>query len=103
MENKFDWQVVPVKGNVAFGSRLHQWGFTLKTFATVYAAKSNTTAEKIADKLWGDWVFATFNGKSKWISSQSVITNKSVDRKTGSKRAIVQFIVDPIIECFKRL
>ncbi len=100
---EFDWQVVPVKGNVAFGSGLHQWGFTLKTFATVYAAKFNTTAEKIAEKLWGDWVFATVDGKSKWISSQSVNTNKGVDRETGSKRAFVQFIMDPIIGMFQAI
>lgn len=99
----FDWQVVPIKGNVAFGSGLHQWGFTLKTFALVYAAKFNTTADKIAEKLWGDWVFATVDGKSKWISSQTVNTNKGIDRDTGSKRAFVQFIMDPIIGMFQAI
>jgi elongation factor 2 len=28
-----DWQVDPTKGTIAFGSGLHQWGFTLKGFA----------------------------------------------------------------------
>ena len=28
-----DVQVYPYKGTVAFGSGLHQWGFTLKKFA----------------------------------------------------------------------
>jgi len=98
-----NWQVEPVKGTVAFGSGLHQWGFTLKTFANFYASKFNTTPEKVAEKLWGDWVFATVDGKSKWINSNSVNTNRGVDRETGSKRAFVAFIMDPIIGMFQAI
>ena len=98
---EFDWQVNPLKGTVAFGSGLHQWGFTLKVFARYYAAKFNTTEEKLTEKLWGDWVFATVDGKSKWISSNSVNTNRGVDRETGAKRAFVAFIMDPIIAMFQ--
>lgn len=96
-----NWQVEPVKGNVAFGSGLHQWGFTLKNFARFYAAKFNTTEDKMTEKLWGDWVFATVDGKNKWINSNSVNTNRGVDRDTGSKRAFVAFIMDPIIGMFQ--
>lgn len=96
-----DWQVVPVRGNVAFGSGLHQWGFTLMSFAKVYAAKFNTTPDKMVEKLWGDWVFATQDGKSKWIQSNTVNTNRGVDVATGSKRAFVAFIMDPIINMFQ--
>lgn len=98
-----DWQVAPTKGNVAFGSGLHQWGFTLKNFARVYAAKFNTTEEKMTEKLWGDWVFATADGKSKWINSNTVNANNGVDRETGSKRAFVAFIMDPIIGMFQAI
>jgi len=97
----FNWQVEPIKANVAFGSGLHQWGFTLKNFARFYAAKFNTTEDKMTEKLWGDWVFATVDGKSKWINSNSVNTNRGVDRETGSKRAFVAFIMDPIIGMFQ--
>lgn len=97
----FNWQVEPIKGNVAFGSGLHQWGFTLKNFARFYASKFNTTEEKMVEKLWGDWVFATVDGKNKWISSNSVNTNRGVDRETGSKRAFVAFIMEPIIGMFQ--
>jgi elongation factor 2 len=97
----FNWSVEPVNGTVAFGSGLHQWGFTLKNFARFYAAKFNTTEEKMTEKLWGDWVFATVDGKSKWISSTTVNTNRGVDRDTGSKRAFVAFIMDPIIGMFQ--
>jgi elongation factor 2 len=96
-----NWQVEPVKGNVAFGSGLHQWGFTLKNFARFYAAKFNTTEEKMTEKLWGDWVFATVDGKNKWIQSNSVNTNRGVDRETNSKRAFVSFVMDPIIGMFQ--
>ncbi|CAE7657815.1 unnamed protein product, partial [Symbiodinium microadriaticum] len=85
--------VDPCKGTVAFGSGLHQWGFTLKVFAQVYAAKFNTTEQKMTEKLWGDWVFATEDGKSKWVSSTTVNTNRGVDQTTGSKRAFVAFIM----------
>lgn len=98
-----DWQVNPRVGNVAFGSGLHQWGFTLHTFAKVYAAKFNSTPDKMVEKLWGDWVFATVDGKSKWISSTSVNTNGGVDRETGSKRSFVAFIMDPIIAMFQSI
>lgn len=97
----FNWQVEPVKGTVAFGSGLHQWGFTLKNFARFYAAKFNTTEDKMAEKLWGDWVFATNDGKNRWISSTSVNTNRGVDVESGAKRAFVAFIMDPIIAMFQ--
>ena len=89
---EFNWQVEPIKGTVAFGSGLHQWGFTLKSFARVYAAKFNTTEEKMTEKLWGDWVFVTADGKSKWVNSASVNTNRGIDTDSGSKRAFVAFI-----------
>lgn len=47
----------PDRGTVAFGSGLHQWGFTLKKFAKIYAAKFGTQEEKMMQKLWGDWYF----------------------------------------------
>lgn len=81
----FNWQVEPVKGNVAFGSGLHQWGFTLKNFARFYAAKFKTTEDKMVEKLWGDWVFSSADGKNKWINSNTVNTNRGVDRESGAK------------------
>eukprot|EP01032_Pedospumella_encystans_P009786 gene9786-11493_t len=92
-----DWHVSPTEGSVVFGSGLHQWGFSLKTFAKVYASKFNTTEEKMTEKLWGDWVFHTADGKSRWIHSNSVSSNNGVDRETGAKRTFVAFIMDPII------
>lgn len=98
----FDWQVDPTKGTVAFGSGLHQWGFTLKNFAKFYAEKFKTTEEKMAEKLWGDWCFVTdADGKSKWVSSNTVNTNRGVDKDSGAKRAFNAFIMDPIMNMFQ--
>jgi elongation factor 2 len=47
-----DQCVDPVKGNVMFGSAYHTWGFTLKTFAKMYAQKSGSTVESLMKKLW---------------------------------------------------
>jgi len=96
-----NWQVEPTDGTVAFGSGLHQWGFTLKTFAIYYSAKLNTSPEQLIKKLWGDWCFVTADGKSKWVESQSVNTNRGIDSASGSKRAFVALIMDPIIGMFQ--
>ena len=49
-----DLQVYPEAGTVAFGSALHGWGFTLTTFAKMYAAKFKQDKNKLIKKLWGD-------------------------------------------------
>jgi len=84
-----DVQVYPYHGTVAFGSGLHQWGFTLKKFAKLYATKFGTQEEKMMMKLWGDWFFDA-KGK-KWVKN---------DKGGTLKRAFNQFIMDPIIKMF---
>ena len=49
-----DLQVYPEAGTVAFGSALHGWGFTLTTFAKMYAVKFKQDKNKLIKKLWGD-------------------------------------------------
>lgn len=95
-----NWQVDPIKGTVCFGSGLHQWGFSLKVFAKFYASKFNTTEAKMTEKLWGDWVFVSADGKAKWVNSTTVNTNRGVDVESGAKRAFVAFIMDPIMAMF---
>jgi elongation factor 2 len=96
-----NWQVEPTNGTVAFGSGLHQWGFTLKTFAMYYSEKLNTDPKKLITKLWGDWCFVTADGKSKWVQSNSVNSNRGIDSGSGAKRAFVALIMDPIIGMFQ--
>ena len=47
----------PKKGNVAFGSGKDCWGFTLKTFARLYANKFNISEKALMNYLWGDYFY----------------------------------------------
>jgi elongation factor 2 len=83
-----DLTVSPQEGTVAFGSGLHQWGFTLKRFARMYCDKMGIPRSKMLKHLWGDW-FYNKAGK-KWTK-----------RQTGKlKRGFVQLILDPIYQLF---
>mmetsp|Transcript_1738 Transcript_1738/g.6048 ORF Transcript_1738/g.6048 Transcript_1738/m.6048 type:complete len:845 (-) Transcript_1738:157-2691(-) len=79
-------QVAPEKGTVSFSAGLHNWAFTLTTFAKIYAAKFGVPYTKLMSKLWGDSFF-------------DPSTKKWTKKATGSdtcKRAFVQFCYDPI-------
>ena len=49
-----DLQVYPENGTVAFGSAIHGWGFSLTTFARIYAKKLKQDKKKLIKRLWGD-------------------------------------------------
>lgn len=85
-----DIQLDPVKGKVAFGSGLHQWGFTLKKFAKMYASKFSTTRFKMMRRLWGDMFY---NRKGEWKKGDYT-TDKEF------KRGFVGMILDPIYQLF---
>merc|ERR1719379_1697755 len=89
-DNKIgDVQVRPQAGTVSFGSGLHQWAFTLRGFAMMYASKFGVPVKKMMEKLWGDNFFDPKT--SKWTKRN----------KTGQlKRGFVQFIMDPIPALF---
>jgi elongation factor 2 len=82
-------QVDPAIGNVAFGSGLQQWAFSLKKFAVLYAQKFGLKADDMMRRLWGDY-FLDAKTK-KWKKG-----NPHVNLQNGLKRAFVQFILDPI-------
>ena len=86
-----DITIDPTKGNMAMGSGLHQWGFTLKKFAKMYAAKFQTSRYKMIRKLWGD-VF--YNKKGEW---------KRGDHTQDStfKRGFVGMCLEPIYQLFQ--
>jgi len=83
-----DAQVYPEKGNVAFGTGLHSWGFTLNRFATMYASKFGVAKDRLVKKLWGDNYYDPET--KKWVTS-----NLSKNGQT-LKRAYCQFIIEPI-------
>ncbi|CAF2838079.1 unnamed protein product [Rotaria sp. Silwood2] len=86
-----DLQVNPIKGTVGFGSALHDWAFTLKEFAEMYASKFHIETDKLMSRLWGDNFFSPT--ENKWS-------------KTGGEgyvRGFCQFILDPIFKVFKAI
>lgn len=83
-----DCQVYPNTGNVAMGSALQGWGFTLNTFSRMYASKFKAEPKKFINKLWGDNFFDA-KGK-KWTSENT--------GEDGSEltRAFCQLVLEPI-------
>jgi elongation factor 2 len=81
-----DLQVYPDAGTVAFGSALHGWGFTLTTFARMYAAKFKQDKKKLIKKLWGD---NYYNPKAKKWEEEPEDEN--------IKRAFCANILEPLI------
>lgn len=83
-----DLQVYPDAGTVAFGSALHGWGFTLTTFAAMYAKKFKSKKDKLIKKFWGD---NYFNPKTKkWTDSPEN------DDEEDLKRCFVSLVLDPL-------
>jgi len=85
-----DCQVYPNMGNVAMGSALHGWGFTISVFARMYAGKFKSEPKKLLNRLWGD---NYYNPKTNtWI------TENTDDNGTELRRAFCSFILDPIMK-----
>merc|ERR1719414_333238 len=74
-----------------FGSGLHGWGFTLKEFAEMYAAKMKTEPSKMLKNLWGDRFY--FPKEKKWKG----------EKGPGGKRGFTMFVLDPIYKLFKSI
>jgi len=88
-----DLQVTPQKGTVAFGSGLHGWGFTLNTFASLYAVKFGVDKSKMMQRLWEDNYFDPED--KKWKTKNVSASGKMLPR------AFNQFILEPIYTMFK--
>ena len=83
-----DCQVYPEIGTVAMGSALHGWGFTITTFANMYAAKFKTNKARLRDKLWGDHYF---DAKTKhWTDEPTDADGNDLSR------AFCSMIIEPI-------
>lgn len=83
-----DITVYPEKNNVGFGSGLHAWGFTIGTFANMYASKFGVPVEKLEKRFWGQ---NFYDAKTKKWSK------KPMD-KNGKKlpRGFCKFILEPM-------
>lgn len=87
-----DVQVYPERGNVAFGSGLHGWGFTLNQFARMYAARFGIDKNKMMERLWGDNYFNP--ATKKWNTTGVDDDGKPLER------AFCMFVLDPIYKIF---
>ncbi len=90
-----DLQVYPDKGTVAFGSAIQGWGFTITTFANLYASKYKTKKERLLNKLWGDNYFDPKT--KKWKSTPED------DEGNELKRAFCSLILDPLLKLCNQL
>jgi elongation factor 2 len=82
-------QVDPMKGNVAFGSALFGWAFTLTKFARFYSAKFKLDRDKLMSKFWGENYFSP--------SEKKFVTDPATPDGQVLPRCFVQFIMKPII------
>merc|ERR1719387_1148856 len=89
-----DIQLDPGHGTVCFGSGLHQWGFTIETFARIYAKKFGVDTEKMMKRLWGENYFS---------AKKKVWTNRGQHEGETLRRAFCQFIMDPICNLCKAI
>jgi len=87
-----DSQVYPEKGNVCFGSGLHNWAFTLSKFAKMYASKFGVEPAKLQARLWGDNFYDP--EAKRWVSKNSSATGKPL------KRGFCQYVMEPISKLF---
>ncbi|KAF6992916.1 hypothetical protein CFC21_009869 [Triticum aestivum] len=81
-----DVQFYPDKGNVAFSAGIHDWAFTLPTFAKICAPILGMEESQMVTKLWGDNFY-------------NHVTKKWTNVKTGSKacqRGFVTFCYNTI-------
>ena len=83
-------RVSPEKGNVAFACSSMNWCFTLPSFAKMYSDSfEGVNPADFALRLWGD-IF--YNPSSRKFTRRG--------REEGSKRAFVQFVLEPIYKLY---
>ncbi|NBX75164.1 MAG: GTP-binding protein, partial [Proteobacteria bacterium] len=73
----------PQVGNVIFSCARYNWGFSIKTFAELYAKKAGKSPAQYMGILWGD---TFFNPETKKISKSSA----------GGVRGFAHFIYEPL-------
>jgi elongation factor 2 len=76
------------------GSALHGWGFTLNTFARMYASKFKIEHKRMLEKLWGDNFFN--KKKNKWQTEPEV--DPDAESIELLPRGFCALVLDPIIK-----
>ncbi|WZN62719.1 U5 small nuclear ribonucleoprotein component [Chloropicon roscoffensis] len=83
----------PAKGNVAFGSSLSGWSFTLPSFAKLYSEVHDIfiPVDKFSRRLWGDQYFD---------QEKRTFAKKPSGRGDGGKRTFVEFVLEPLYKIY---
>jgi len=87
-QSNSEWELSPLHGNVAFISGKQGWGFTIQSFAKLYAHKFGIPEEKLVQKFWGDHYFDVQT--KKWTTFPISASGAKLTR------AFCQFIIQPI-------
>lgn len=77
----------PSAGNVAFGSAVEGWAFTLPTFAHLFASKLGASPTALTQALWGDFYF---------YAKEKKVVGAKKGSALGLRPMFVQFCLDPI-------
>jgi elongation factor 2 len=83
------------RGQVAFGSGLQSWSFTVDTFAKLYAKKFGCSEERLRQKFWGDHYFNPET--KKWQTSPQTESGKVL------QRGFCQFIYRPLQNLYRHI
>ncbi|KAH3760179.1 von willebrand factor a [Pelomyxa schiedti] len=84
-----DLNARPDRGNVLFSCGLQNWGFTLPTFARVYAQKLGIEEDKLVEKLWGNWCWDVPH--SRWLKKGEEGTSV-----TGFEK----YVLEPLVKIY---
>lgn len=87
-------RISPELGNVIFSSSLHEWSFTLESFAMTYSKKYNNSIDihQFAKRLWGEWYHDESNAKFSKTKPNS-----------NAVRTFIQYILDPLYKIYSQV
>lgn len=77
-----------MEGNIAFGSTLQGWAFTLQTIAQYYAKKFDMNIQTLSKRLWGNFYYDPDHRK---VCAQSTTANGKLLSRTA-----VELVFQPI-------
>ncbi|KAG2392486.1 hypothetical protein C9374_012738 [Naegleria lovaniensis] len=88
-----EWEFDPLLENVAFGSTMFDFAFTLNDFASLFAPKFHVPKHKVISKLWGDKFFDAET--QRWTQTPLSQSGKAC------KHGFTHFVMTPIFTLFR--